>query len=208
VSRPVAPTATRLALTVLLAATLGSACNASPPGSAPATRSPSPPPAASSSVASPSALATERSLLDPLLLDHLPAAVDGLPVQRSPASDAIVLSDPTVLAYADAAITGLAIDPAAGEFVHATLVQLRPGVFSDGFFRDWRDTFDGAVCSQAGGVRGHAEATIGGRQTFIGSCQDAVRTYHVWLARSGLLVSISSVGQRRLGEKLVAGLRD
>lgn len=192
---------------MVLAATLGSACNASPPGSAQATRSPSTLPSRSYAP-SPSAAATEHSLLDPSLLEHLPAAVNGLPVQRSPASDAIVLSDPTVLAYADAAITGLAIDPAAGEFAHATLVKLRPGVFSDGFFRDWRDTFDGAVCSQAGGVRGHAEATIGGHQTFIDSCQEGVRTYHVWLARSGLLVSISSVGKRLLGEKLVAGLLD
>jgi hypothetical protein len=207
VSRPVARPATRLVLAVVLAATLGSACNASAPSPAPATRSPSPLPTASSAP-TPSAPATEHSLLDPSLLDHLPAAVDGLAVQRSPASDAIVLSDPTVLAYADAAITGLAIDAAAGEFVHATLVQLRPGVFGDGFFRDWRDTFDGAVCSQAGGVRGHAEATISGHQTFIGSCQEGVRTYHVWLARSGLLVSISSVGKRLLGEKLVAGLLD
>lgn len=200
--------ATRLALTVVLALTLASACNASPPSPAPPTRSPSPSPVVSSSAPSPSVVATEHSLLDPSLLDHLPAAVDGLPVQRSPASDAIVVSDPTVLAYADAAITGLAIDAAAGEFVHATLVRLRPGVFGDGFYRDWRDTFDGAVCSQAGGVRGHAEATIGGHQTFIDTCQDAVRTYHVWLARSGILVSISSVGKRLLGEKLVAGLLD
>ena len=199
--------ATRLALAVLVATTLASACNASPPSNAPATRSSSPSPAASSA-RSPSAAATEFSLIDPSLLDHLPAAVDGLSIQRSPASDAIVRSDPTVLAYADAAITGLAVDPTAGEFVHATLVRLRPGVFGDGFFRDWRDTFDGAVCSQAGGVRGHAEATIGGRQTFIDTCQEGVRTYHVWLARSGLLVSISSVGKRLLGEKLVAGLVD
>jgi hypothetical protein len=163
---------------------------------------------AASTAASPSAAATEHSLIDASLLDHLPAAVDGLPIQRSPASDAIILSDPTVLAYADTAVTGLAVDPAAGEFVHATLVRLRPGVFGDSFFRDWRDTFDGAVCSQAGGVRGHAEATIGGHQTFIDTCQEGVRTYHVWLARSGLLVSISSVGKRLLGEKLVAGLVD
>jgi hypothetical protein len=200
--------ASRLAVAVVLAATLGMACNASPPTAAPGTRSPSPLPTVASSPPSPSAAATEHSLLDPSLLDHLPAAVDGLPVQRNAASDAIVLSDPTVLAYADAAITGLAVDPAAGEFVHATVVHLRPGVFGDGFFRAWRDTFDGAVCSQAGGVRGHAEATIGGHQTFIDSCQEGVRTYHLWLARSGLLVSISSVGKRLLGEKLVSGLLD
>jgi hypothetical protein len=200
--------ATRLALAVALLAVLASGCNASPPSATQASRSPSPSPAGAAATPTPSAAATEHGLLDPSLLDHVPAAVEGLPVQRSPASDAIVLSDPTVLAYADAAITGLAIDAAAGEFVHATLVRLRAGVFSDGFFRDWRDTFDGAVCSQAGGVRGHAEAVIGGHQTFIDSCQEGVRTYHVWLARSGILVSISSVGKRLLGEKLVAGLLD
>jgi hypothetical protein len=208
VSGPAARTVAGLALVAILLATLGSACNTSVPSVTPATPTRSPLPPASPSAPSPSTAATERGLLDPALLDHLPATVDGLPLQRSPASDAIVLSDPTVASYGDAAITGLAIDAAAGEFAHATLIHLRSGAFSDGFFRDWRDTFDAAACLQAGGVRGHAEATIGGRQTFIGSCQGGVRTYHVWLAGSGVLVSVSSVGNRGLGEKLVAALTD
>ncbi|MDQ6796259.1 MAG: hypothetical protein M3067_15855 [Chloroflexota bacterium] len=202
-----APAATRLALAVLVATTLASGCNASPPSNAPATRSSSPSPAASSA-RSPSAVATEFGLIDPSLLDLLPPTVGGLPIQRNSESDAIVASNATVLAYANGAITGLAVDAAAGEFVHATVVRLRPGVFSDGFFRDWRDGFDGGVCAPVGGVRGHAEATIGGHQTFIGSCVEAVLTYHVWLPISGILVSVSSVGPRMLGQRLIEGLRD
>ena len=206
----------RLVLTAVLAATLASTCQASGPSAAPSVGSSSAPPAvgtatpspAAPSTLSPSASGVQQSLLDPALLDHLPATVGGLTVKRNAESDAIVDSDPTVLAYAQGAITGLAIDAAAGEFVHATLVRLRPGVFGDAFFRDWRDSFDGAVCSQAGGVRGHAEATIGGHQAFIGTCAQGVLTYHVWLPSSGILVSASSVGQKRLGEKLVEGLRD
>lgn len=146
--------------------------------------------------------------IDPALLDHLPATVDGLTVQRVPESDAIARTDPIVVSNADAAVTALVIDPAGGQFAHATLVELRTGVFDDAFFRSWRDAFDASVCEPAGGVAGRAEATIGGRRTFIDSCQEAVRTYHVWLERSSVLVSVSSVGERRLGEKVVAALTD
>ncbi|HEY0443144.1 MAG TPA: hypothetical protein VGC90_02880 [Candidatus Limnocylindrales bacterium] len=146
--------------------------------------------------------------IDATLLQHLPGTVDGLAVQRVPASDAIASSDAIVVGNADAAVTGLVIDAAGGEFAHATLVRLRTGVFGDAFFRRWRDAFDASVCDPAGGVAGHAEATIGGRLTFIDSCQAAVRTYHTWLPSSGVLVSVTSVGERRLGEQVVAALTD
>jgi len=146
--------------------------------------------------------------IDPGLLDHLPPAVDGFPRTRVPESDVIAQNDALVVGAADTAITALYTDPVDGQFAHATLVHLRHGVFSDAFLRSWRDAFDASVCEPAGGVAGRAEATIGGRKTFIDSCVQGVRTYHLWLQRSSVLVSVSSVGERRLGEKVVAALTD
>ncbi len=163
---------------------------------------------AESPTTSPSRSSGPAVTIDPALLDHLPATVDGLAVQRVPESDAIARTDPIVVASANAAATALVIDPVGGQFAHVTLVELRRGVFDDAFFRSWRDAFDASVCEPAGGVAGRAETTIAGRRTFIDSCQAAVRTYHVWLEPSSVLVSVSSVGDRRLGEKVVAALTD
>jgi hypothetical protein len=146
--------------------------------------------------------------VDPALLAHVPGQVDGLDVQPSPDSDAIATSDAIVVGNAEAVVTALVIDAPGGQFAHVTLVRLRHGVFDDAFFRRWRDAFDASVCNPMGGVAGHAEATLGGRRTFIGSCQAAVRTYHVWLPSSGVIVSVTSVGERRLGEKVVTALTD
>ena len=147
-------------------------------------------------------------MVDATLLAVLPAAVDGLPVNESPEGEDAALADPILPQVASEIASGLAIDAATGDFVYVVVVRLLPGGFDDATFRDWRDTYDIGACSQAGGVAGKAEATIGGRHVFIGTCAGGVRTYHVRLVERGLLISLSAVGdQRRLGELLLKGLR-
>jgi len=147
-------------------------------------------------------------VIDPSLLDHLPAQVDGLDVMRRPESDAAAAADPVVTEFGEGIVTGLAIDPASGDFAYATLVRLRPDVFTADLYRSWRDSFDEGACSQAGGVVRTAVTEISGREVHIDSCEGGVRTYHAWLESSRVLVSVSSLGERRLGERLVGALRD
>ena len=85
--------------------------------------------------------------------------------------------------------SGLAVDQATGNLVVASVVKLKPGVFSDEFFRDWRDSFDEGVCGQAGGVTGNAQATMDGRTVYIGTCEGGVHTYHVHLEGPDVIVS-------------------
>jgi hypothetical protein len=146
--------------------------------------------------------------IDPSLLDHFPATVDGLTLLPSPESDAAAAADPVVVENGEAVVTAIAVDPTTDEFVYATAVRLRDGVYGEALFRQWRDTFDEGACEQAGGVIGHAEAELGGRSVFIGSCAGGLHTYHTWLAGARLLVSLSAIGERRLGEQLIEGLRE
>lgn len=168
-------------------------------------------PSASPASAAPSASAVPPdvpALIDPSLLELLPATIDGLPLTPAPDSDALVAGDPAIVADAEGAATALAIDQAAGQFAHVTLVRLRPAVMSDAYYRGWRDSFDDAACEQAGGVVRRAEAEIAGRPTFIATCAGGLRTYHAWLPGERILVSVSSLGDRRLGEQLIAALRE
>jgi hypothetical protein len=176
-----------------------------------ATRAPTPPastPAPSPTASTGPVTSSGPVLIDPSLLDHLPAQVDGLDVMRRPESDLAAASDPVVTEFGEGIVTGLAIDPASGDFAYATLVQLRPDAFTTELYRSWRDSFDEGACSQAGGVVRIAITEISGREVHIDSCEGGVRTYHTWLEESRVLVSISSVGDRRLGELLVEALRD
>jgi hypothetical protein len=56
-------------------------------------------------------------------------------------------------------------------------------------------------------MAGSAESVIAGRPTFIGHCAGGVLTYHVYLPASEAIVSIVSIGERRLGQLVVEGLR-
>jgi hypothetical protein len=149
--------------------------------------------------------------IDASLLGVLPSQVDGVPLEPDAATAADVTGDPALARSASALGVAIAIAPGASataDLAVVWVVQLRPGVFNDGFFRNWRDTYDEAACAAAGGVDGHAEAVIAGRDTRIGTCAGGVRTYHIHLARRDLLVSITAAGERRFGELVAAGLTE
>jgi hypothetical protein len=197
------------AVAALLAGIVMAACAPSvttPPTSAspPSTLAP---PASTSSAPSPSPTPASAVLIDPDLLAFLPAEVDGLPITENVEAEAATLGDPLLEQVASAFASGFAIEPVSGEFVYAIVVELQPDALDDAVFRDWRDTYDEGACSQANGVLGKAETEIDGRTVYIGTCAGGLRTYHVWLEGSGVLISASAVGERRLGELLVENLR-
>ena len=207
-SRARAVTAAALLLVVVVAACGGPTEQAARPvASATATPSPSAQPsAAPSPSSSASAAASSGAVLrDPSLLGILPAAVDGVPVGEEPSSMADALSDPDFVANVQAAVFATVV--AADDLASGVVARLRPGVYSDGFFRDWRDTYDKGACGQAGGVVGNAEAQLGGRTVFITSCAGGLLVYHAYVAERDVVVSLFSVGARRFGEQLMGGLR-
>ena len=171
--------------------------------------SPSPSPIASPTVP-PSA--STGIVVDPPLLDLLPGSIDGVAVTPDLDTAAEIASDPALALFVEGIAVATAFGPPAtddaGDYVVVTLARLRPGAFDAGFHRGWRDTFDDAVCGQAGGVDGHAEVEIAGHQTFIGTCLGGIRTYHVHLPDRDVLVSMQAVGERRFGEQIVAGLTE
>jgi hypothetical protein len=162
-------------------------------------------PASSTSSTAPSASASIP--IDPSLLGVLPAEVGGLPLTEDPATEATDAADPAHTVDLAALARGIVADPASGNLSVASVVRLKQGVYTDAYYRSWRDTFDEGVCSRAGGVAGSAESTIAGRTVFIGHCNQGVLTYHVYLAERGLIASIMSLGDKRLGEQLVRGIR-
>ena len=105
------------------------------------------------------------------------------------AADASHAADLAGLAVAVAA------DQSSGDLAVASVVRLKPGVFSDDYYRSWRDTFDQGACSQAGGVAGSAETTIAGHPSFIGHCTGGVLTYHTYLP-SGDVMTVHEAAER------------
>jgi hypothetical protein len=150
--------------------------------------------------------------VDPTLLEVLPDAVDGRSLDPDAESAAAIAEDGTIAPFVSAIALASAFGPVATDvppdYVVVTVAKLRPRVFGDGFFRGWRDTFDAAVCGQAGGVSGHAESQIGGRLTYIGTCAGGVHTYHVYLPARDAIVSAQSAGPGQFGEQVMSGITE
>jgi hypothetical protein len=146
--------------------------------------------------------------VDPSLLSILPPDVAGVPMQPAPDTAAQIAADPSLASEVEAVAVALAVSAgssAAEDLVIASVVRLQPDIFDETFFRGWRDTYDAAACEPAGGVRGNAESDIDGRQVFIGSCNSGVLTYHLRYGED-VIVSLTSVGERRFGEQVVQNL--
>lgn len=207
------------------AATLASAATAlatnAPTTNGASTRAPSTDPLAAASAPAVVGGPATAIDVDPGLLARLPVAIDGVPLNADPDTAAEIAADPglrssvrsVAVAHAFGPVASAAAsDPtasgSAGDYVVVTVVRLRSGVFDAPFYRAWRDSFDQGVCAQAGGVAGHAEASIAGRTVSIGSCAGGVHTYHVYLPAQEVLVSLQAMGPGRYGELLAAGLRE
>ena len=146
-------------------------------------------------------------MIDPALLAYLPASVDGLLITESPEAEAEALADPELASVGSAIAAGIALDGSSGEFVYALVVRLLAGPMNEALFPYWRDRYDEGACAQAGGVANAAEVQLGGRTVYTATCTEGVRTFHAWLDAQGIFISASAVGDRRLGELLVEGLR-
>ncbi len=195
------PAVVGLALAVALGACSATEPSA-PPGSTP-TDFGTPP----SDDRSPDPAESPRAVvIDPNLLTVLPATIAGLPVTESPEGDESAQTEPALVKLATAAVGAVAVDTGTTDLAYALVVKLRPEALTDSTFRDWRDSYDEGTCGGASAVVGHAEMPVAGRTVFIGTCSGGLRTYHVWIRAKDLLLSVSSLGPRKLGELLLAEL--
>ena len=189
------PTPSRVTPAPGSTSTVGDGLTFEPPASIGPPPSPTPPDTASPVV------------LDPALLAVLPESIDSAPVTESIDEAALALTDTGLPRIATALDVGVAVDMGTADLVTAHVVKLRPESFTDATFAQWRDSFDEGACAGAGGVTGRAEATIDERTVYVTSCVAGLRTYHVWLEEQDTLISASSIGDGRFGEKLMDNLR-
>ena len=202
---------TRIGVAVLTIVALAG-CNPTAPAS-PTVAIPTPTPSSLASAPStppPSpASVTASGSVDPTLLDVLPRDIDGQPLRPDDESAAAIKNLPEDV---EALAIGLYIRPGsstADDFAIVNVARLRSGVFEEGWFRSWRDTYDRGACEVAGGVApGSTEAEIAGHATHIESCQGGVHLYHVHLADPDRVISITAAGEGRFGERVVAGLTE
>jgi hypothetical protein len=148
--------------------------------------------------------------IDPELLSFVPAQVDGLALAYDPETTARVTEDPALARDASGLAIGIAVDPAtsdAAELTVVSVIRLREPTVDEAWFRTYRDTYDKAACGSAGGISGHAETTINTRTVFVATCAGGAFVYHVRLAAGAIVVSALSVGSRRLGLKVMEGIK-
>jgi len=142
---------------------------------------------------------------DDSLLAILPADIDGAPVTVEEDSFAEAAADVAFSGNVDRAAFAVVTTPT--DLASGVVAQLRDGVFDDGFFADWRETYNEGACAQAGGVATNAETTLAGRTVYITTCAGGMLVYHTYLEERDAIVSLFSLGEGRFGERLIRGLR-
>ena len=144
--------------------------------------------------------------MDPSLLAILPSTVGGVAVHEFAEAEQQAVADPDLGRNVSRVATAFAGDPGGANWAYTAIVDVRPEARSDAFYRDWQESFDASACERAGGVMGHTTVTIAGREVERTACGQGVRTYHVRIGGTGLLVSISDLGDAKFGELEIATL--
>jgi hypothetical protein len=200
---------------VVVIAIVVAGCGSSPtPAPTAAVVPPSSGPSASAQPGDPSASLPPGSGLavavDPGLLAFISDVPDGLQMAYDPETTGQVAADPALakdaagLAIALFTVTGAAAP--ADDLAIVSVVRLRDATIGDDAYRSWRDSYDASACAVAGGVGGHAQTAMNGRTVYIGSCSGGAFTYHVRIGQGAIIVSTTSIGSRRLGEKVMQAI--
>ena len=166
-------------------------------------------PAATSSPGIAGTSADGATVVDPRLLAILPASIDGIVMQPEPETAARTTVDPALGRSASAIAVGGFFAPGnsgSDDLAVASVVQLRPGIFDDAFYATWRADYDTAACAPAGGIASHARQQIGANAVEVTVCAGGARTYQTHLA-GDVLVSVTAVGARSFGQRVMGGLR-
>lgn len=174
------------------------------------TPSPAPSPVVASPVASSASTPGHELIVDASLLDILPATVSGVTIDPDPATAKTLIGNAGLATSASGVAMARYVgagDSSADDIAIVSVVQLRPGVFSEPFFETWRHEYDGSACEPVGGIAGtEDEVAIASFLVHTGSCVEGANTYHAHLD-GDLLVSIIAVGPADLGAGVIAGLR-
>ena len=131
----------------------------------------------------------------------------GLTFQYDAQTTASVGADPDLARIAAGLAIGLYTvqgQQPATDFAIVSVVHVRDRTFGDEWYRQYRDSYDVSACAQAGGVARNAQATLGGHTVFIGACAGGAFTFHVRVRDGAIIVSITSLGPARLGDRLAA----
>jgi hypothetical protein len=199
------------AAAVLLAALIAAACGGTadstatvPPSAAPTQQPATAVPSLGSPTACTLPAGAAAPVLDPSLMSLLPSTVSGIAVTQEPSSFGEAVTDPCFAANVDRAVFPIAVS--GSDLASGVVAHLRPGVYSDAFYSDWRATYDDGACAQASGVAAQANQTLGGRTIYVTTCGGGLRIYHAYLADKGVLISLLSTGPKGLGEQLMAAI--
>ena len=149
----------------------------------------------------------DNAVVDPSLLAVLPATVDGIAVAEYPTAEQAAARDADLGRNVARIATAFVGDAAGTNWAYTAVVDVRPEARNEAFYRDWQQTFDASACERAGGVTGHTTVQIGGRSVERTACGGGLRTYHVRLEGTGILISVSDLGDKGFGQLELAALR-
>jgi hypothetical protein len=151
--------------------------------------------------------------VDPGLLSFIPIGGNGLIRTADPDTAATIAADPNLGASASALMIAVYM-PAPNsasaapveDFAVTSVIRLRDPHADDAWFRAWRDSYDAAVCAQAGGVVRNSETVIGSHTVFVGACAGGSFTDHTRIADGAIVISINSIGPANVGRTVMERL--
>jgi hypothetical protein len=144
--------------------------------------------------------------IDPSLLGKLPAHAGALPITEDAGSEAIVLDDATAASTLDRYVAASAGDLGNADWLKIAIVHFKTDSQNGDVYSAWVEEYAAGACSQAGGVSGTSQSTIGDYTPVdVATCAGGMTVY-TFQRGDWVVVSMSEFGPKHLGKALIEAI--
>jgi hypothetical protein len=143
--------------------------------------------------------------IDPSLLAKLPAHAGALPIVEDAGSESSVLGDAAAANTLDRYVAASAGEVSDPDWVKISLGHFKTESQNADVYSAWVDQYAKGGCSQAGGVAGTTQQTIGDWLVDVSNCNGAVTVYTLQRG-DWVVLSMYDFGPKDIGRQLITAL--
>lgn len=143
--------------------------------------------------------------IDPSLLGKLPAHAGSLPVEEDAGSESESLKDADLANTLDRYVAASAGEIGDPDWLKISIGHFKVDSQNTDIYSAWVDQYATGACSQAGGVSGSGQETIGNFLVDTATCAGGVNVFTISLG-DGIVVSMYEFGPKHLGRKLIESI--
>jgi hypothetical protein len=143
--------------------------------------------------------------IDPSLLGKLPSHAGALPITEDAGSESAALADADLANTLDRYVAASAGDTFGADWLKIAIGHFKTDSQNGDIYSAWAEQYAEGACSQASGVSGHDQMSIGDFSVDTSTCAGGLTVYTLQRG-DGVVISMYEFGPKHIGRALIAAI--